>query len=151
MQKTNLQVDICVKDKRWYRLKNQMETATKKVLDNKNAYIGLFLTDVEEIQELNKEYRNKDKPTNVLSISCYDKINDIEILGDVYLCYDIIKSEAKYFKLPMEEHAIHLLVHGIMHLLGYDHETESDWKKMKEAEIENFKKLGIRNLYENDR
>jgi len=102
-----------------------------------------------EIQALNKEYRAKNQATNVLSFTS-DIPQEIEesILGDVVICVDVVREEAELEGKAFSDHLIHIAVHGILHLLGYDHDDLSSANKMKGIEIEFLKKIGVNNPYQ---
>jgi len=95
----------------------------------KGVELSVYITDDEEIRELNKVYRNKDRPTDVLSFPLGEEANGYKILGDVVISQDTAQRQAKELGHSLEEEVKRLLVHGIVHLLGYDHE-----KGGKEAE-----------------
>ena len=101
-----------------------------------------------EIQALNKEYRSKDQVTNVLSF-----LSDIpleigeSILGDVVICADVVRKEAVLGGKAFSDHLSHMAIHGILHLLGYDHEDLTSANKMEGIEIEFLKKIGVNNPY----
>ena len=104
--------------------------------------IAIVLANDEEIRELNKQFRGKNKPTNVLSFP-----NEEEPLGDVILSYDTIEREAEEQGKTFRDHAAHLIVHGVLHLLGFDHENARDAKKMEAIEVKLLSELGISNPY----
>ncbi|MBN8532434.1 MAG: rRNA maturation RNase YbeY [Alphaproteobacteria bacterium] len=96
------------------------------------------------VQHLNRDFRGKDKPTNVLSFPA----DEPDYLGDVILAHGVVEREAKEQQKPFANHATHLVVHGVLHLLGYDHETDAeDAKKMESLEKRILAKLGIPNPY----
>lgn len=108
------------------------------------------------IQELNHDFRGKKKPTNVLSFPQFSgaelkklkpKKNEIIYLGDVILCLTVIKQEAKNLKKTLNHHLIHLVVHGVLHLIGYDHMKDTDAKRMETLEKAILKGLGIKDPY----
>lgn len=115
--------------------------------------ISIVFTTNDEIQKLNAKYRGKDKPTNVLSFpsGLYhpDKQQQIPVipLGDVILGYETIKQEAAEQGIPFLDHLTHLLLHGFLHLLGYDHELDDEAEVMEALEIQHLKALGINNPY----
>ena len=115
--------------------KKFIENLAKEILDfldQKNVEIGITLTDNETIQALNKEWRNKDKPTDVLSFPINEKPPEYKyyLLGDVVISLPFAKKQAEKIGLTYKEEILRLLIHGILHLLGYDHE-----KSEKEAKI----------------
>ena len=101
-----------------------------------------------EIQVLNKEYRGKNQATNVLSFTSDIPLEIGEsILGDVVICVDVVREEAELGSKAFSDHLIHITIHGILHLLGYDHDNLSSAKKMEGIEIEFLKKIGVDNPY----
>ena len=101
-----------------------------------------------EIQVLNKEYRNKNQVTNVLSFQS-DIPDEVEesILGDVVICVDVVREEALVGCKKFADHLTHMAVHGILHLIGHDHEDITSAYKMESIEIDFLGKLGISNPY----
>lgn len=101
-----------------------------------------------EIQVLNKEYRNKNQVTNVLSFQS-DIPDEVEesILGDVVICVDVVREEALFGNKKFGDHLTHMAVHGILHLIGHDHEDITSANKMESIEIDFLGKLGISNPY----
>lgn len=116
--------------------------------------------DPAEVQELNAIYRGKDKPTNVLTFPFEEpelpEEADEEMeaegvyLGDLVICVDVLKQESVEQKKTYIEHAAHLIVHGCLHLLGYDHITDEEALEMEGLEIEILEKLGYANPYAAD-
>ena len=104
--------------------------------------MAVVLADDAFIRELNRTYRGKDRPTNVLSFH-----GDDAYLGDIVLALETIEREALEQKKSFKNHAVHLLVHGTLHLLGHDHEEEKAAQKMEKMEIKILKKLGVSNPY----
>ncbi|NRD88991.1 rRNA maturation RNase YbeY, partial [Sphingopyxis sp. BSNA05] len=109
-----------------------------------------------EVQLLNNDYRGKDKPTNVLSfpqiqpdlLGALANTDDGEaLLGDIILAYETCRDEAAAKNIAMPTHVTHLIVHGTLHLLGYDHETETDATLMENCEINALATMGIANPY----
>ena len=102
-----------------------------------------------EIQALNKEYRSKNQVTNVLSFSSDIPLEIGEsILGDVVICVDVVREEAVLVDKTFPDHLSHMAIHGILHLLGYDHEDLTSANKMEGIEIEFLKKIGVNNPYQ---
>ena len=101
-----------------------------------------------EIQVLNKKYRNKNQVTNVLSFQS-DIPDEVEesILGDVVICVDVVREEALVGDKKFADHLTHMAVHGILHLIGHDHEDITSAYKMESIEIDFLDKLGISNPY----
>ncbi len=106
------------------------------------------LVDTAEIQLLNGTYREKDKPTNVLSFpSELPKEIEVAILGDVVICIAVVQIEAKAQSKTFENHLMHMAVHGVLHLLGYDHIKDNEADEMEGLEIKILAGLGIENPY----
>ena len=118
--------------------------------------LSVRLTGDDEVRALNAEWRGKDKPTNVLSFPMLDpdefqKANVAGpemLLGDLILARGVCESEAADKKLSVEQHAAHLLVHGTLHLLGYDHHDDEQAADMETREVRALQRLGIANPYE---
>jgi len=102
-----------------------------------------------EIQVLNKEYRSKNQVTNVLSFSSDIPLEIGEtILGDVVICVGVVREEAVLGGKAFSDHLNHMAIHGILHLLGYDHADLPSANKMEGIEIEFLKKIGVNNPYQ---
>jgi len=110
--------------------------------------ITLRIVDKEESYALNFQFRGKDKPTNVLSFP-YDPIPELpaHIVGDIVLCAPVIKEEAAQQQKALEAHWAHMVIHGCLHLLGYDHETSEQAGVMEPMEITLLNTLGFANPY----
>lgn len=106
------------------------------------------LCGADAIQSLNNQYRGKNKPTNVLSFAAEVSVPDIKLLGDIALCWPVLVEEAAAQGKDLADHFTHLTVHGVLHLLGYDHETSRlDAERMEALECELLGELGIANPY----
>jgi probable rRNA maturation factor len=118
--------------------------------------LSVRLTGDEEVRALNAEWRRKDKPTNVLSFPMSERY-ELEqsdedgpelMLGDIVLARGVCEREAAEKAIPVERHAAHLLVHGTLHLLGYDHMAEDEAAEMERREVKALARLGIADPYE---
>jgi probable rRNA maturation factor len=111
----------------------------------------LVLGSDRQVRRLNRDYRGKDKPTNVLSFAALDSgkpsRRETWQLGDIVLALGVIRKEAKAQKKDLEAHLMHLVIHGVLHLLGYDHEMDDEAERMEGLEIAALKRLGIDNPY----
>jgi probable rRNA maturation factor len=113
------------------------------------AVASILVTSAEEIQQLNKQYRDKDKPTNVLSFPMQSPPGvDLQLLGDIVLCAAVIKQEAIEQSKPVLSHWAHMVVHGMLHLQGYDHINNDEAEEMEQTEINILNKLGFDNPYQ---
>ena len=122
--------------------------AESACLEDDDTVASLQIVDSDEMRVLNKTYRDKDTPTNVLSFPMQlpDEV-DIKILGDLALCVDVINEEAKAQSKSLQAHWAHMVVHGMLHLQGYDHIDDIEAGVMEAMEIDILKKLGFDNPY----
>ena len=119
-------------------------------------YISIQSATKDEIKRLNKEYRNIDRATDVLSFPVFDrdeldsikradedkKFKEIE-LGDIILCLDVVKEQAKMYETGIVRETLYMITHGVCHLLGYDHIEDDDKKEMRELEEDILEKIGV--------
>ena len=113
-----------------------------------NSSINMRIVDDKEMTALNKKFRNKDSSTNVLSFTNDDISSTFTgDLGDIAINYDFIKKESKKQNKNFDDHMIHMLVHGIYHILGFDHKNDEMADFMEEKEIAILNELKIRNPY----
>lgn len=125
-------------------------------LPEKHYEVSISLTDDADIQTLNRDYRGKDKPTNVLSFPQIEDWSDdsddlnapVLLLGDIVVALETIQREAIEQEKPLKDHFIHMLIHSFLHLLGYDHETEDEADVMEGLEIKILGDMGIKNPYQ---
>jgi probable rRNA maturation factor len=122
-----------------------------KAIAGVKAELSLVLADDAALRELNRDFRGQDKPTNVLSFPSDEKPKPgapMVLLGDVVLAYETVAREAHAQGKSLAEHAAHMVVHGVLHLLGFDHErNEVDAQRMEALETQVLAKLGIPNPY----
>ena len=110
--------------------------------------INLKITSDQEMKDLNNRFRNKNSSTNVLSFTNEDISKNItRNLGDIAINYEYVEREAKEFNKTFDNHMIHMLIHGIYHILGFDHENDEMADIMENKEISLLKKLNINNPY----
>jgi probable rRNA maturation factor len=118
-------------------------------LHREDAELSVVLTDDLGIQALNKAWRLKDQPTNVLSFPAVppDRMAESPALGDLILAYETIDREAAELGIGIEAHLSHLVVHGTLHLFGYDHMSDADAERMETLEVAVLATLGIADPY----
>lgn len=117
----------------------------------KAAELTIRLVNEDEITFLNKTYRHKDKPTNVLSFPFQSQPElalDPPLIGDVIICNEVVNQEATKQHIENAAHWAHIIMHGILHLLGHNHEEEHEAQVMEQIEIESLAELGFPNPYE---
>ena len=119
-------------------------------LDNKKLYINVLLTTPENIRKINKEQRNIDKETDVLSFPMFEKEeigqvsdNQFDVLGDIVISIDKVKEQAGEYGHSFERELSYMVVHGFYHIIGYDHMVEEDKIEMREREENILNKLEI--------
>ncbi|HCM46124.1 MAG TPA: rRNA maturation RNase YbeY [Colwellia sp.] len=127
-----------------------IDTALAEVSNNleQDFELTIRLVNSEESQQLNNQYRGKDKPTNVLSFP-FEVPDGIELnlLGDLIICIEVMKQEAQEQNKALFEHWAHLVIHGCLHLVGFDHISDSEALEMESIEITILEKIGIENPY----
>lgn len=152
----DIQTDINILCDEWPDISTPLESIEAILAESpvfqdyagKIVEISIVLADDNFVQNLNKTYRGKNKPTNVLSFPQDPEPGAEEInLGDVVLAYQTVKKEAQSQGKSFMDHTSHLLVHGILHLLGHDHENDDEAEEMESLEIKILEKLGIKNPY----
>lgn len=126
--------------------------AAKRMPFGTPRLIGIRLTDDAEQRMLNRAYRGKDAPTNVLSFALEDPSKPSPpgsplLLGDVVLAFETVRREAEEQQKPFADHLRHLVVHGVLHLLGFDHESEAEAAEMEAREIEILAAMGVPDPY----
>jgi len=113
-----------------------------------NCSVNIKIVDNNEIENLNKKFRNKDRPTNVLSFTNEDISRRVtNNLGDIAISYEYVERESKEQDKKFDDHIVHMFIHGIYHILGFDHKDDPMADKMENKEIILLKKLNINNPY----
>lgn len=168
--KTGVGIDIAVNDSRWDDSVDTLESDISDACLNvyeKAAFkldapegdlrpdIGIVFTDDATIRTLNHDYRGKDVPTNVLSFSNLEGPDDPALLvegesyhlGDIVLAYETIHREAANADKTLRDHVLHLIIHGFLHLIGYDHDTDARAQEMEDIEVRICDEMHVKNPY----
>lgn len=161
-----MSVDVVIEDPRWDAL--GLEALAERAFDSTLSHLGLepeaweccvMACDDTRIADLNADFRDKPTPTNVLSWPSEERGVEIDgarpelpvgpdpELGDIAIAYDTCARESETAGKPMQDHVTHLLVHGVLHLLGFDHIRDKDAALMEGLEVEILGKLGLNNPY----
>lgn len=162
----NFELSYIIKSKKWLNyirkediynyieniFNNVIEILNYKISNNKIIELSIIFTDDKNIQKLNKNFRNIDKPTNVLSFPLYEKefknvlkYENYIAIGDIVLSIETIEKES--LGQSFTNHLTHLIVHSLLHLFGYDHIDEKEGKEMENLEIDILYKMSIDNPY----
>jgi probable rRNA maturation factor len=155
-------LEVTVEAEAWLRAVTDLEALCRRVISTtlaaeqpalvQRAEVSLLLTNDAAARRLNREWRGKDSPTNVLSFPGNDAPLNLQgshpvLLGDVVLAFETVRREADAEAKPIEWHLAHLLVHGTLHLLGYDHEGTEEAERMERREAEILAGLGVPDPY----
>lgn len=158
-----MEILLDIEDERWQQALPDVEMFTHRVLQHgvshglldpftaKMFEVSILLTNDAAMQVMNRDYRGKDKPTNVLSFPGFDSIEqDVEtlMLGDIAFGIETLRREAEEQGKSLKDHYAHLLLHGFLHLIGFDHEDEEDAEAMEALEISLLQQFGISNPYQ---
>ena len=132
-------------------LDNKLNKIVSTILDQEkmsDCVINLRLLNDKEMRKLNMQFRQKDKTTNVLSFPNDDiSVKQTKNIGDIAISVEYVKAEAKKEGKTFDDHIIHMLAHGVYHILGYDHENNENAMIMENKEIQTLKKINISNPY----
>jgi probable rRNA maturation factor len=144
-------IDLVIDDEEWTRvlpapeeLARRCHAAAAQLEPGLDGEIALLLTDDRAMQALNKRFRSKDAPTNVLS---FPSGGDKEFIGDIALARETCEQEAVQRNIAIADHAAHLIVHGMLHLIGYDHQADAQANAMEHREAEILACVGISDPY----
>ena len=152
----DVQIDVIVRSARWRKRPTAQTTVKRAVLAAAEAVstppteLAIVLSDDSAVQALNRDWRGKNAPTNVLSFpaAAPGKARAASpYIGDIVIAYRTVAREAVAEGKPFNHHLAHLTVHGFLHLLGYDHENDRDAKKMERLERKILKRLAIPDPY----
>lgn len=169
----DLEIELILEDQRWCEISQDFaflkkavllalsqhpaKTASPDIVAMKSPHrlAVLVLSNDETVERLNKSYRGKDKSTNILSFPSTDDVLPGEEaepvhIGDAILAYEYVRNEAENEKKEIKTHISHLVIHGVLHLLGYDHEESDEAETMETLEINLMNQLGLENPYKPD-
>lgn len=168
---TGLDVSIIVRDEAWFdestTIEGMCQAVTQAVFaqtrddkdesgfnEDQTYEAAVVLADDEFVAELNQDYRGRQGPTNVLSFVALDDEDEVELpeglpymLGDIIIALGVVRREAAEMGIPLTNHLKHLVAHGMLHLLGYDHIEEDDAVEMEELETRILASMGIDDPY----
>ncbi|MBS5965908.1 rRNA maturation RNase YbeY [Finegoldia magna] len=144
IQISNRQDDFQIDDELRFDIENSIKICLLQELNDDNYEISLSFVSEEEIRELNRDYRNKDSVTDVLSFPLEDDFQiQTNLLGDIIICCNRAVKQAKEYNHSIKREIVYLVVHSMFHLLGYDHIDESDKIIMRNKEKSALKEIGI--------
>jgi len=152
-------IAVAIDEPAWqYTLLNPEESCRRAVMaalagriDDETSEVSVLLTNDVHMTRLNRHYRQRESSTNVLSFPAdcsAAPANEARLLGDVVLAHETVAAEAAAQGKPIADHVAHLLIHGTLHLLGLDHQSDGDAEHMEALEVGALKGLGIANPYE---
>ena len=148
MTDTPIECDILCEAGNWPDINDNVTSIIRTTLHHINythpCEVSIVLTNDTHIRTLNRDYRGKDKPTNVLSFPQ----DEPALLGDIIIALETIQREAEEQRKSFDNHFTHMLVHGCLHLMGFDHITDNEAKEMETLEVQILKQLNIKNPYE---
>jgi probable rRNA maturation factor len=146
--------DIVIESPLWDAEPQAIDTINAAIVEAARAVesegeIAIALVDDQAMRALNRQWRDQDKPTNVLSFPAAPGVADgaVAHLGDIVIAFETTVQEARAENRPFAHHLAHLAVHGYLHLLGYDHETEQDAEVMEGLESAILDRLGVPDPY----
>lgn len=142
--KLNVQINNC---KNFFIPKKKKIIQWIKNILNQTYEITIRVVGIQEMQSINFIYRKQYKPTNILSFLYHQKYKHTILLGDLIICAQVIHEEAYTQKKIIEAHWAHIIIHGILHLIGYSHNNVQQAQTMEKIEINIMQKLGYRNPY----
>jgi probable rRNA maturation factor len=147
-------VEIAIEAGDWQRFPDPAETARRAAMAAlacaglNEGEVGIVLTDDAHVRELNRKWRAKDEPTNVLSFpSAFGGKNEPRLLGDVAIACETVMREAAAEGKPADHHLAHLVVHGVLHLLGHDHVSDGEAEAMERQERAALAQVGVPDPY----
>ncbi len=152
----SVDVDIIVNAPAWEAVPDLAEIASRVVRETEaqsrarladECELCVSFCDDEEIRALNAQWRGQDRPTNVLSFPTPGVLAEKPLLGDIVIAYETVAREASEQDKSVADHAAHMIIHGFLHLIGYDHETSDEAEVMEALERRTAKALGMKDPF----
>lgn len=152
----NIEVMLHFEQEMWHTLSFDIAALTPALVtmvskeflpETYHGEVSIILTNDAQLYHLNQTYRHQSKATNVLSFDYGEDAFDKGMMGDIFLSYETLAQEAKDQNKSFQDHYTHLIIHGLLHLLGYDHQEEAEAEDMEKREIEFLEKIGLSNPY----
>lgn len=158
---SSVQTDISIEYPSWSKKRLALPKFSEDVLtlawksikgkSKAEPLVSITFTEDKHVKKLNKKFRDKNKPTNVLSFQTWENIESLPAgmapIGDIVFAFETVEREAQEKGISFKDHLTHLLIHGFLHLLGYDHMNDREAEIMEGLEIKILKKIGIKNPY----
>ena len=148
-------VDVIIEDDSWNAVKGKTQrvqaclgASLREISDAHPGVVAVLLTGDDPVAEMNERFRGKSGPTNVLSFPAIEGADNM--LGDIALAWGVVEREAADKGISIENHLSHLIVHGFLHLQGYDHQTDAEAEEMEDIERRALGRLGIADPYKLD-
>lgn len=152
-----MKLDIEIEDDGWKQIRGLRRRASEALglaIGRRKVAVSVLFSSDAAVNALNRTWRGKNKPTNVLSFPAADSPRlprgEPRPLGDIILACGVVQREAREQRKSFADHTMHLLVHGALHLLDYDHETDKEAEAMERLEIRLLARLGIENPYRHE-
>lgn len=156
-----LTVEILIEDPAWSKKRLGLQKFSEETLlsawkqvkgkSKTRPYVSIVFTDDKRVKKLNRQFRDKNRPTNVLSFQTWPDVPSIPAgdvpVGDIVFAFETVQKEALEKKISFKDHLSHLMIHGFLHLCGYDHLDDDQAAAMEGLEIKILKKMGIQNPY----
>ena len=150
-QKHGVVIDVLVQSPRWEKRPSAKAVvrrailAAAEALSRRDGELAVLLTNDASLRKLNREWRGIDKPTNVLSFP--NPVPKADMLGDIAIAYETLARECRSERKEFTHHLAHLAIHGFLHLMGYDHQSDSDAEAMEKLERDVLARLKIPDPY----
>jgi probable rRNA maturation factor len=154
---TDLDIEVSITEPKWMTALEDVQQLCHAAIEacpqlqNGPYEVSILLSDDDQVRQLNRDYRHQDNPTNVLSFANSEDMESLEygskLLGDIVIAYGVTSAEAESEGKILADHLSHLVIHGMLHLQGYDHQDDVEAGQMEALEIIALAGLGIKNPY----